>query len=95
MLRAIMKRVNQHNGGRTERYFTIDFENQEIQNELNSGGSNDNGDFEFCELVGMEIINKEQGNQEAITLLKEWKERDGSEIEENYNKLIKEQENGE
>ncbi len=38
---------------------------------------------------------KEQQNQEAITLLKEWKERDGSEIEENYNKLIKEQENGE
>lgn len=36
-------------------------------------------------------FSKEQQNQEAITLLKEWKERDGSEIEENYNKLTKEQ----
>lgn len=66
---------------------TIDFENQEIQNVLNSGGSNDDGDFEYCELVDMEIINKEQGNQKAVNLLKEWKERDGSEIEENYQQL--------
>lgn len=87
MLRAIMKRVKRHNGERTERCFTIDFENQEIQNVLNSGGSNDDGDFEYCELVDMEIINKEQGNQKAVNLLKEWKERDGSEIEENYQQL--------
>lgn len=40
-------------------------------------------------------FSKEQQNQEAITLLKEWKERDGSEIEENYNKLKKEQADGE
>jgi hypothetical protein len=38
---------------------------------------------------------KEQQNQEAIDLLKEWKERDGSEIEENYNLLKKEQADGE
>lgn len=38
---------------------------------------------------------KEQKNQEAINLLNEWKDRDGSEINKTYEDLKKEQDGGE
>ena len=58
MLRAILihKNLNENNQLLSEEHLFVDFENEEIENRLSSGGYSENG-YDITGFVGLGIIN--------------------------------------